>query len=321
MRRLLVPVLLAVTAASCSGGDDGPRSEGQRLAVEVASFDLAVGVPGRFMVGLVTQGPQGNLFVAGGSVDFEFFYLGETEATERDPAGTATAPFLPIPGSAGPYPARPEPVTASSGRGVYAVEEFEFDRPGFWEVEVEADLAGVGPARATGAFEVLPEPEVPVRGDPAPRTENLTIDNYQADDAPPQAVDSRATSRRIPDRELHDSTVANAIRSGIPVLLTISTPVYCVSKFCGPITDMVAELAGDYGDRADFIHIEVWRNFEEQVVNRAAAEWILAEDKLQEPWVFLIGSDGRIVERWDNVATRQEIEPLLQELPAVPELA
>ncbi|MGH2686501.1 MAG: TlpA family protein disulfide reductase, partial [Actinomycetota bacterium] len=283
-------------------------------------FDLAVGVPGRFMVGLVTQGPQGNLFVAGGSVDLEFFHLGEDQATGRDPAGSATASFLPIPGSTGPYPSRPEPVTASSGRGVYAVEEFEFDRPGFWEVEVGADLAGE-PARATGAFEVLAEPEVPVPGDPAPRTENLTVDNYQADDAPPQAVDSRATSDRIPDRELHDSTVAGAIREGHPVLLTISTPVYCVSKFCGPITDMVAELADEYGDRAEFIHVEVWRNFEEQVVNRAAAEWILAEDKLQEPWVFLIDSDGRVVERWDNVATRQEIEPLLRELPPVPELA
>ena len=30
----------------------------------------------------------------------------------------------------------------------------------------------------------------------------------------------------------------------------------------------------------------------------------------------LIDADGRIVARWDNVATRQEIEPLLQDLPA-----
>jgi peroxiredoxin len=31
--------------------------------------------------------------------------------------------------------------------------------------------------------------------------------------------------------------------------------------------------------------------------------------------VFLIGPDGRIVARWDNVATRDEIEPLLKRLP------
>ena len=34
-----------------------------------------------------------------------------------------------------------------------------------------------------------------------------------------------------------------------------------------------------------------------------------------EPWVFLIGADGRIAARWDNVATRGEIEPLLRDLP------
>jgi hypothetical protein len=34
-----------------------------------------------------------------------------------------------------------------------------------------------------------------------------------------------------------------------------------------------------------------------------------------EPWVFLIGADGRIAARWDNVATREEIEPLLRDLP------
>jgi hypothetical protein len=91
--------------------------------------------------------------------------------------------------------------------------------------------------------------------------------------------------------------------------------VYCVSKFCGPVTDMVQELAAEYGDRAEFIHIEVWRDFQGQVVNQAAADWILREDTLQEPWVFLVGADGRVAARWDNVATRQEIEPHLQDLP------
>jgi hypothetical protein len=36
---------------------------------------------------------------------------------------------------------------------------------------------------------------------------------------------------------------------------------------------------------------------------------------LLEPWVFLVGADGRVAARWDNVATRQEIEPLLEDLP------
>jgi hypothetical protein len=91
--------------------------------------------------------------------------------------------------------------------------------------------------------------------------------------------------------------------------------VYCVSRFCGPVTDMIEELARDYGDRAEFIHVEIWRDFQGQVVNRSAADWLLRDNDLLEPWVYLIGADGRIAARWDNVATRQEIEPHLRRLP------
>ncbi|MGH2820470.1 MAG: hypothetical protein ACRDJ5_07445, partial [Actinomycetota bacterium] len=78
----------------------------------------------------------------------------------------------------------------------------------------------------------------------------------------------------------------------------------------------VQELAADYSDRADYIHVEIWRNFHEGVINKAAADWLLRDNDLREPWVFLIGSDGRIEARWDNVATRSEIEPYLERLPS-----
>ena len=40
-------------------------------------------------------------------------------------------------------------------------------------------------------------------------------------------------------------------------------------------------------------------------------------DELQEPWVFVIGADGRIAARFDNVVTRGELEPLLKALPVL----
>jgi hypothetical protein len=212
-------------------------------------------------------------------------------------------------------PPNPVAAPASRGRGVYEVEDFRFDRPGIWEVEVAADLGGGDVRTGRGAFEVLPEPLVPMPGDVAPRTENLTVDSS---DAPPGAIDSRAaTGGPIPDLELHRVTIAHAIEAGRPALVVFATPVYCVSKFCGPVTDMVAELAEVYGDRAEFIHVEIWRDFQNQVVNAAAAEWLLREGNLQEPWVFLIGADGRIAARWDNVADREEIESLLRGLPPI----
>lgn len=68
--------------------------------------------------------------------------------------------------------------------------------------------------------------------------------------------------------------LADATAAERPVMVVVSTPVFCVSRFCGPITDAVQKLARRYGDRMDFVHLEVWRDFEAQELNEAAAEWI-----------------------------------------------
>ena len=284
------------------------------LHVFPASFDLSAGRPSRFLAGL---GTGRNLFIGGGEVRMRFFFLGE-DRDEGDPqlVTESTASFLPLPGEEDePVPTIPTAAAGTDARGVYRVEEMTFDRHGFWEVEVTAELADERVLAGRGAFEVLPEPLIPAPGESALPTENLTVDSKGV---PQEAIDSRAaTEGRVPDPELHETTIAEAIRAGRPVLAVFATPVYCVSKFCGPVTDMVAELAGEYGDRAAFVHVEIWRDFQGLVANEAAAEWLLLDDgSLQEPFVFLIGADGRIVARWDNVATRQEIEPLLQDLPA-----
>jgi len=307
-RRLLAVVAVGLVAAACT--EEGPQPTPPRgLVASVASYDLAAGVEGRFIVGLLTEQ---NLFVSGGAVDLRFSFLGETRA-QGDPQfyRDARAEFLPLPLEIAEPPAEVTVGPASQGRGVYAVESIEFDRPGFWEVEVTAPLSS-GPATATAAFQVLPEPLVPAVGDKAPRTQNLTVKS----DAPPAAVDSRAqTEGDIPDPELHRTTIADALARGRPVLAVFSTPVYCRSQFCGPVTDMVSELQGEYTDVAEFVHVEVWHDFQEGEVNEAAADWLFTPDgDLTEPWVFLIGEDGRILARWDNVATRQEIEPWLKRL-------
>jgi hypothetical protein len=312
-RRLAAGIALLVMAA-CTGDGDGPPRPGppgQELVAQVVSYDLAAGRPARLLIGL---GTGQNLYVSGGEVDVRLSFLGEGQASgQPQPVGEETATFLPLPGEEGPFPGTPTAAPASNARGVYVVEEMAFDRPGFYEAEVSARIDGQV-RTGTSAFEVHPENRYPAVGDRAPRTENLTIES--PDDAPPEAIDSRAaTAGRIPDPELHETTIAEAIRAGRPSLVVFATPVYCVSRFCGPVTDVIEDLAHEYGDRAEFIHVEIWRDFQGQVINRAAAEWLLRDNELLEPWVYLIGADGRIVARWDNVATRQEIEPLLRRLP------
>ena len=78
---------------------------------------------------------------------------------------------------------------------------------------------------------------------------------------------------------------------------------------------MVTNLADRYHDRAEFIHIEIWQDFDNQTLSSTAQDWLLRDGNLQEPWVFLVGSDGRILARWDNVLISDELEAALERLP------
>ena len=151
-------------------------------------------------------------------------------------------------------------------------------------------------------------------GDQALATETLTL---ATPDTPRAAVDSRGGSGDIPDPDLHRTTIAAALAAKRPVVAVFATPVYCTSRFCGPVTDLVDELAHQYADRATFVHVEIWRDFQTTTVNKSAADWIYRNDQINEPWVFLIDANGRIVARYDNVATSEEIEPFLEALPTI----
>ena len=98
--------------------------------------------------------------------------------------------------------------------------------------------------------------------------------------------------------------------------MLFATPVYCVSQFCGPETDALRSSRRRYPDRADFIHVEIWRDYQKSVVNRAAADWLLRRHRdLTEPWLFLIGPDGMIVDRWGPLFDPAEVAKELAQLP------
>jgi hypothetical protein len=301
-----------VAASACSGGaaDGGGATATavrQALEVTVANYEIVAGESSRLLVGLVTEDGR---TVAYGSLQMRFAQDtgGPAEATQA-----VLGTYLPVYGTkAGDPNAKSSAIRPSSARGVYAVDGVRFLQPGPYLVEVAADVRGVGIVQGAARFEVVPDPVVPGIGERAPRTENLVLDS---EGVPRSAIDSRASTGGIPDPELHRTTIAEAIERHRPALVVFSTPVSCVSRFCGPVTDLVQELARWYGDRAEFIHVEIWRDFQGNVVNRAAADWLYRGTGLHEPWAFLIGSNGRIVARWDNLFTGPELRSALDDLP------
>ena len=281
---------------------------------QVASYQIVVGAKSRLIVALLSAD---NRWLSFGSVQMSFEFLGDQ--TSSPAPGVKVAPqsasFLPIPGTPAGRGQKPTLTDPADGRGLYGIESITFPAAGYWRVTATGSTADATPFSADAAFEVLTEPMVRQPGDRALASDNPLIG---ADGVPPAAIDSRAvTEGKIPDPELHRVSIAEALREHEPALIVFSTPVYCVSRFCGPVTDLVQSLSHQYANRAAFIHVEIYRDFEANALNKAASDWLqTASGDLREPWVFLIGSNGRIIGSWDTMVTRGELETALRALPA-----
>jgi hypothetical protein len=326
---LVAAVSLLLSACAGSGSDDGTAGgsddgseagsalvEGTELSVAIASFDLAVGDDQRLLAGVFT--PERQL-LGFGEVDFQLGYLGEDAGGETEIDQSVTANFLAVPGREPDGDATsPTLIDDPAGQGVYA-GQVDFGEAGMWGLRVVAELDDGTMVEGQTTFVVGEDREVVDLGEQAPRSQNATIADVEAGEVEAVAVDSRAQGEdaQIPAPHLHDKTVAGSLDAGRPVVVAITTPVYCVSQFCGPLTDVLADLAPEYEDRADFIHLEVWQDFEEQELNPSAAEWIQTEMGGNEPWVFLVDGDGTILERWDNVLDLAELEEALDALPSI----
>jgi hypothetical protein len=307
----LVVVIAGCSPSAARSSTPSPASHG--IVAEVATYQLVVGQPGRLLVAALTGD---NLWLSFGSLGASFRYLSTRagRGASNVVVATTTAHYLPIPGTPAGDGRPPTLTVAADGRGLYAVAAIAFPAPGYWQVTVSGALSDGSTFSADAAFTVLSAPLVRGVGSLAPRTESPIAGQAGVR---PEAIDSRAVGGEpIPDPELHAVSIADAIAAGHPALVVFSSPSYCVSQFCGPVTDLVAELAALYADRADFIHIEIYQDFETGTVNPAALEWLRAADgDVHEPWTFLIDADGRIAASWDTVVTRGEIEPLLEALP------
>lgn len=325
----LVLGLLAIACGDANGADpaaqdDPSAAEGDpstddagdsQLSIAVASFDLAVGEDQRLIAGVLASDRS---LLAHGDVTFQLGYLGDEAGGETELTQETTASYLPIPGMEpeGDEDA-PRFLDGEPGNGVYA-GRVDLDEPGFWGLRVIAELEDGEVMEGQATFQVLEEPQVHTAGDPAPRSENLTAADAEAGEIAPVAIDSRAGGEdgTIPDEHLHDRVISEELDAGRPLVVAVTTPVYCVSRFCGPLTDTLADMAPEYEDTATFVHLEVWKDHEEQELNQAAADWILPSSGAggNEPWVFLVDGDGTIVQRWDNVLDVAELEAALAEL-------
>ena len=196
-------------------------------------------------------------------------------------------------------------------RGTYSTE-LTFDRPGTWRLDIHVD-DGTFAGDASLLLDVAERSSIVDVGELAPFSNTKTLRSEGGDL-------SRLTTSSRPDPELYRMSVAEALISGRPSLIVFASPAFCTSPTCGPQVGTVSELRALHADEADFIHVEVYDNPHEiqgdlscATYAPALAAWGIdaVPGYLNESWVFVLGSDGRIKARFEGYASLRELEAAL----------
>ena len=180
------------------------------------------------------------------------------------------------------------------------VTTLDIEKPGtYW---VLAEPVGGKKIQAVGNVVVKAEPAAPAVGDPAPVSNTPTLANSTL---------KQLTTDKTPDRELYQASVADALRRHEPFVVAFATPAYCTSRTCGPVVDVVDTVRRSHaGSGIRFIHVEIYeRNDPANGENRWVKEWKLPS----EPWVFLVGEDGRVKERFEGAVSVRELDDAVDE--------
>ncbi|MBM3949394.1 MAG: hypothetical protein FJ312_09210 [SAR202 cluster bacterium] len=185
--------------------------------------------------------------------------------------------------------------------GVYSVE-VDLDRAGLWTIEATTTLDDGTSVTSIAQFEVREQSLSPSLGAPAPRTVNKTGAGV--------ADLRQISSDPEPDPDLYRTTVAQAIASGLPTVVSFATPAYCQTLTCGPQLSVLSAMKDEYAGRVNFIHIEVFDNPAEMggdvtkgILSPHLAEWGL----VSEPFTFVLDGQGIVRAKFEGFVTQDEL--------------
>jgi hypothetical protein len=306
--RLLLACAVAVVAlAGCGGSSEEGTS---RPAPAASEFPAA---KGRSLAELA-QMPESKLVVspAGQTVDvgpnrvaFGVFTLAGEQVDDADIAlYFASGPNAP---AQGPFPARVESLKTpaafrarttsedpSAATSVYVVPRLQVKKKG--------ELAMLAVIRRDGKLEGSRPPsivvgkfdDIPDAGDPAPRVSTPTTEDVS---------DITQIETRIPPDSMHDTDYADVLGKE-PILIVFATPQFCQTRVCGPTVDIVEEVKSRIGDKAAFIHMEV---FNDNDPNKGVRPQLRAFNLETEPWAFIIDRDGKVTARFEGAFGADEL--------------
>src|SRR3954447_9877239 len=119
---------------------------------------------------------------------------------------------------------------------------------------------------------------------------------------------SDITTRNPPDTDLLQTDFASVVGKK-PVVLVFATPALCQSRVCGPTVDVVEQVKSQIGDKAAFIHQEIYKdNQPDKGLRPQLATYRLAS----EPWIFVVDRNGRITSRLEGAVSVGQLKAAVE---------
>ncbi|MBJ7354999.1 MAG: hypothetical protein JHC98_09250 [Thermoleophilaceae bacterium] len=150
-------------------------------------------------------------------------------------------------------------------------------------------------AAATGITTTLRDPAI-APGEKAPSIKTPTVASAGGDVS---KIDTR-----IPADDMHDVSLDEALKENKPIVLIFATPKLCASRVCGPVVDVAEEVHHELGDDVIFIHNEIYKDND---INKGFRPQVAAFGLPSEPFTFVIGPNGRVVEQLQGPFVADEL--------------
>lgn len=215
----------------------------------------------------------------------------KSKSGNRGPSAKAQQQALDQP-AVGPFPASIESLatkpafrsdtTSEDPEAARVVYSTDLNLPSAGEWRIAAIIREDGELRGTpigtavvGEFKRIPRP-----GQEAPSIHTPTAQDVGGDL-------SKITTRVPPDTQ-NKVDYAEALGKE-PIVLLFATPEFCQSRVCGPVVDVAQQAKQVYGDKAAFIHMEIYN--ENDPAKRVRPQ-VRAFHLPTEPYLFTIDRGG-----------------------------
>ena len=302
---------LAVAVAACGTGANSTASQ------------ASGSVPSSAAPSSITPAGSGALPVLPVPVSSEF-RIGPNRVVFSllDPSGQkpAAAPDRSL--SIGYHGPNGETIDATPLTFIWAVEPVNgvyighatFSSAGKWTADVTTAAPGSPKVTMAFSFDVKATTQVVWPGDAAPSVKTPTLADVGGDVA-------KISSDPKPVARFYETSEADALAAHKPFVLVFATPKFCQTATCGPTLDRLKPVAAAH-PQMTVINVEPYEltfaNGSLQPVltggNLTPVPATLAFRLSTEPYVFVVGADGKVSASFELVFSTDEIEAAISQV-------